>query len=584
VFEVGDDIATSIRDWLRRIMYELAGAWVPGRCEREATRVAASSVRTGRNRQEATRMHGTGDSQTTASAAREHGRPRVMLIGLDAADAGILLQGSETDDFPTLRSLRDRGAWGIVASPRGFGSGAVWPSFATGVSPAKHRRYFYRQVGPGSYSAQKFEAEHFAVAPIWEAIAANGRRIAVLDVPKVGVSTDIDGVIAVDWISHGPVYQHMRTWPPEFGKELTERFGVNPLRKCDLPGGRNADQMDHFMAQMRQRIEQRERATRHLWSEGYDLVVSVFAEPHCVGHQAWHIHDDEHPMHDPISRVRLGDPVLAAYREIDAAIGRMIEDLDDDATVIVFSGTGMGPNFTGNHILDKVLRAFEDRRPTVSADLTDRTRMYLKRVLPTELRRRGRKLKHRIEEQASVGDRSRRPCFVVPHNDIAGAVRLNIVGREPNGVLERGDVDDYVARLTTDLLSLRNADTGSQVVVDVVRVSDEHEGDWIDHMPDLFVLWNRTDPIDRVVSDRIGTLEYVHRGNRTGDHSPDNIFFAVGPQVRPGLTNGVRLYDFAATICELLGVPAPATDGSPIEALTAFAATRPTGPDPFAPI
>jgi len=87
-----------------------------------------------------------------ASPDGDHRRGRVLLIGLDAAAADIIMRGIDDGDLPTFQRLRTEGAWGLVSSPRGFGSGAVWPSFATGVSPAKHGRYYYRQVGPGSYA------------------------------------------------------------------------------------------------------------------------------------------------------------------------------------------------------------------------------------------------------------------------------------------------------------------------------------------------------------------------------------------------------------------------------------------------
>lgn len=510
-----------------------------------------------------------GATHETSEDRQSRGRQRVLLIGLDAADSGILLSGIESGAFPRLRRMRDVGAWGVVTSPAGFGSGAVWPSFATGVSPAKHGRYFYRQIGPESYTAEKFEAEQLKVPPIWEHIAGSGRSVAVFDVPKMGVPPqNIDGLVAVDWISHGPVYSELRTSPAEFGDELTTRFGANPLWKCDLPGGRDAEQMGDFVDQMRQRIQQRERATRYYWGEGCGLLMTVFAEPHCVGHQGWHVRDQTHPMHDADALRRVGDPVELVYREIDAAIGRIIDDVDDDTTVIVFSGTGMGPNYTGNHLLDDVLRALDHRPPTKSASLTRAAKRWLKQVLPPELRRRGQGLKNRVEEQAYSSDRAQRPSFTVPHNDIAGAIRLNVIGREPTGVLRRDEVDGYLERLRTELLALRNGDTGEPVVAQVVRVSDEHEGEWLDHMPDLLVVWNRDEPIDRVTSDAIGVVEYTHRGNRTGDHSPDNVFFATGPMVAPGECEGVQLYDFASTLCRLLGVPNFPTDGEPIEALT----------------
>ncbi len=505
------------------------------------------------------------------STSAGSGRRRVLVLGLDAADAHLLLAGTEDGTLPNLARLRSEGAWGVVTSPAGFGSGAVWPSVATGVSPAKHARYYYRQVGPGSYEAHRFEADEFRAAPVWESISDSGRRIAVFDVPKVGLSDGINGRIAVDWMSHGPVYTGLRTWPDSYAAQLTSTYGADPLPKCDMPGGRDEEQMRDFLAVLDSRIIQRERCTRDEWADDdLDLLVTVFAEPHCVGHQAWHVRDPEHPQFDRSANTALGDPVVSVYASIDASIGRLVDDVDDDTVVIVFSGTGMGPNYTGNYILDEVLRRLEGTTITKRLSLTNRAKLIAKRLLPRELRRRGRPLKRKVEESAAVNDRARRRSFVVPHNDIAGAIRLNVVGREPEGLLRPDQIDAYVDELSEQLLALRNADTGEPAVDRVVRTDEEETGEWIDHMPDVFVIWNRTSPIDRVTSDAVGIVEYVHRGNRTGDHNPESCFFAVGPGVVPGEVQGSSIYDLMPTVAAILGVDVAETDGRVIAQLTSL--------------
>jgi predicted AlkP superfamily phosphohydrolase/phosphomutase len=376
--------------------------------------------------------------------------------------------------------------------------------------------------------------------------------------------------MAVDWISLGPVYQELRTFPEEFAGELGERFGANPLWKCVLPGGRSVAELRDFVQVLHGRVEQRERCTRHYLQEGdFDLLVTVFADPHCVGHQTWHVRDEHHPQHDVAAGAALGDPVLDVYQAIDGAIGRILECVDDDTTVLVFSGTGMGPNYTGNHLLDEVLRRLEGRQATPLARVTKYVKQRVKRILPRDWRRRGQRLKRRVEEHAMTGDRAARRAFVVPHNDIAGAIRLNIRGREATGLLDPADVDAYVATLTRQLLALRNADTDQPVVRSVVRVAEHHEGAALDSLPDLFVIWNRSAPIDRVVSPDVGTVEYLHRGNRTGDHEAESMFLAVGPGVAQGELHGVSLYDFAPTIAAVLGFEMSVTDGHVVNALAA---------------
>ena len=498
-------------------------------------------------------------------------RARTVLIGLDAAAGDLLFEGCDRGLFPNLAALRDRGAWGIAEGLPGFGSGAIWPSFSTGVNPAKHGRYFYRQIGSAGYGAEPFEATDFKAEAVWEVLSAAGRRVAVFDVPKAGLFENLNGIQAVDWIAHGPVYKRLVTWPPEFATELVRDFGTDPLPSCDRPGGRDAAGHAELRDLLLARVAQKEAcAVHYLGREPWDLFATVFADPHCVGHQCWHLREVSHPMHDAEAAVKVGDPVWDVYSAIDTSIGRIAAAAGPDADVIVFSGTGMGANYGGNHVLDEILRRLEGRRAPRRLDWLMRAKRALKRQLPSDWRRRLNKTVRRVEDAAARGDRERRACFAVPHNDIAGAVRVNRAGREPNGRIQPGgEYDAFLAQLQRDILEIRNLDNDRPIATDVVRTDELCTGPHLDELPDLFVLWSREAPIERIASPKIGTIELVHRGNRTGDHRPDSVFVAAGPHVVPGRVEPVSILDFAPTLAALHGATLPDTDGKLIPALMA---------------
>jgi Uncharacterized conserved protein len=97
----------------------------------------------------------------------------------------------------------------------------------------------------------------------------------------------------------------------------------------------------------------------YLEQGGWDLFMTVFADPHDVGHQCWHLHDPGHPKHDPDWVRQFGNPIQDLYVAIDAAIGKLVEQAGPQATVMVFTGPGMGPNYTANFLLDGILRRLE---------------------------------------------------------------------------------------------------------------------------------------------------------------------------------------------------------------------------------
>jgi predicted AlkP superfamily phosphohydrolase/phosphomutase len=497
-------------------------------------------------------------------------RTRTVLIGLDAASSDLLLEGCDRGIFPNLAALRDQCAWGIVSGLPGFGSGALWPSVSTGVTPATHGRYFYKQINPATYQVEHFEPTRYHATPVWDVISAAGGRVALLDVPQAGMCEHLNGIQTVDWLVHDVVYGGgLSTHPPDLAAELIGKFGVDPVPKCDLPGGRTAAEHELLRDQLVARVAQRANGTVHfLEREPWDLLITTFAEPHCVGHQCWHLRDPAHPLYDAEIAARLGDPVCDVYAAIDTAIGRIAAAAGKDADVIVLSATGMRSNFGGNHLLDEVLRRLEGVEAPRPLAWVTRSKEALKRRLPREMRQRWRRAIHSVEEAASRPDRKRRRYFAVPHNDLAGAVRVNLAGREARGRVEPGrQYDELFAQLRRDLLEVRNLDTGRPAVDDVLRVDEYCRGPRLADMPDFFVMWNREAPISRVGSPRIGSVERTFHGNRSGDHTPDSVFFAVGPHIARGRIDSVSLLDFAPTIAALHGAALPDADGRVIPEL-----------------
>ncbi|HEY5140594.1 MAG TPA: hypothetical protein VIJ25_14960, partial [Methylococcales bacterium] len=73
-------------------------------------------------------------------------KTKVLFIGIDSADKDLISQWANAGLLPTFQSLFQKAAWGVTTNPVGFYVGALWPSFATGVSAARHGRYCYEQT------------------------------------------------------------------------------------------------------------------------------------------------------------------------------------------------------------------------------------------------------------------------------------------------------------------------------------------------------------------------------------------------------------------------------------------------------
>jgi predicted AlkP superfamily phosphohydrolase/phosphomutase len=497
--------------------------------------------------------------------------PRALLVGLDACDPDLLERWAAEGALPTVARLLRAGLRTATVNPVGLYVGAIWPFFATGLAPARHGRYCFRQLVPGSYAEQFVTPASIAAEPFWAARSRAGRRVAVVDVPKMPLYPTTNGIQVVDWGSHDLDHDPPLSASAPLARELHRRYGHDPVGSCDAHDGSAAS-----LAALGRRLEKRiavktEIVLDMLARERWDLAVAVFGDAHCAGHQLWHLHDPGHPRHDPAVAAHLGDPLRRVYVALDAALGCLLAAAGDDCTRIVLASHGMGPHYDGSHLLDEVLARLDgsDGRARRAAGVLPAARR-LWRLLPAPAAARLRPLRRRLVapvESALLAARRRgRRCFAVPNNEAWGAVRVNLVGREPAGVVRRGaEMDVLLDEISGALAELVNPATGRPVVTAIVRTDDVHRGPARDALPDLLVEWNREAPIAAVSSPRVGTVRGSYDGPRTGDHRPAGMLLAEGPGVVPGGTaRPVAIEDLAPTLARLVGVTLAGVDGRPV--------------------
>jgi predicted AlkP superfamily phosphohydrolase/phosphomutase len=159
-------------------------------------------------------------------------------------------------------------------------------------------------------------------------------------------------------------------------------------------------------------------------------------------------------------------------------------------------------------------------------------------------------------------------AFVLP-SDHNGQIRVNLRGRERDGIVAPEEVDELCERIAAGLVTFRDPD-GTRSVAAVERTSEivGPDAPRLDLLPDLVVRWG--DPPDGhlagVASPRYGTVRRVGRGSgRSGAHTPDGWALVVPAAGRARDGGGpARLEDVAATACSLLGADAAGLAGEPL--------------------
>jgi len=263
---------------------------------------------------------------------------------------------------------------------------------------------------------------------------------------------------------------------------------------------------------------------------------------------------------------------------MDDAVGE-ITGQNPQATVLIVSNTGMGPNFSGMHLVPEILERLgmekasskrggklsllsrlmpyrkwgaynvKQMEKLVSAETIEK----VKRIIPEKLwdicTRRFLTLGNNWENSRA---------FSVP-NDFTGAIRINLKGREPRGLVEEGrEYDELCDELRREFLALVNPETGKQAVSEVLKMRDIYQGENIDELPDLVVRWTAEDPIRSLTSPRIGTVTGEIPDKRTGAHKLYGFCIGAGNGIRKAEGLGeASIMDIGPTVLHLMGQPIP---------------------------
>ena len=493
------------------------------------------------------------------------GPARVACITLDAAEQSLLRQWVSQGLLSNFGKLLEESVSSATRNPEIIYSGTLWPSFNTGVWPGRHDNYFYLQPDSRGYGLRLFLPEHLSVDSIWNAIAQQGHRVALIDVPKAQLARTSRTLQVSFWGEH-EVRHPLTCWPPSLEEEVQQVAGKDPVGVCDL-----VRQRPHELLRLKEGLI--ERATRRadlalavLARGPWDLFMLNFSEAHCAGHQLWAAHDPKHPQYRTEFRALLGeDPLLDVYQAIDRSLGRIVDALGHDAFLLVLATHGMGPRYDAAAALDSVLRRLDGIDvPKASGPIEVARKMWLQ--LPGVVRGPLRRVADLLYDAPRQRERATRRFFAIPTSDNCGGVRLNLRGREQKGHVEPGppyhELCDWLER---ELLSLVNVATGAPAVTRVLRGDLLFPGPFRNEFPDLVVEWSHEAPILAVRSPRIGELRVESLTPRTGDHRPKGLVLARSTDLVPhALEGATALVDLAPTLAARLGVELSGVDGKSI--------------------
>ncbi len=497
----------------------------------------------------------------------------VIVIGLDGAEATLIEQYLAEGKLPVLRQLQQEGCWRRLSRDRDMFSDTIWIDFLTGVSSSYHGMVSWAQIKPGTYQIENTNATTFFryKKPFYAQLKDPEKRVVVVDVPKTRPFEGVNGAQICAWGAHSHQY-HPSSSPEELYHDVESRFGKSTLRDNDEDDRFDDEYFQGLLDWLRETPDQRANICCYLYEKYQpDFLLTVFSETHSVGHRFWHFMDESHPHHHPEAPAKFKNAIPDIYQACDQAIGKILETVPENSTILIFSLHGMGQNshdVSSLYLLPEFLYRFSfPDIPRNTQEKRGGMLQTLRELVPTRVRNSFKHLvplpirafiyRSRIERFMYKEHWPTMKAFAL-HSASTGYIRFNLQGREPQGIIPPEQYDQLCDELTAHLMELVEPRTGKPAVTKVHKRRDAHKGPLAEEvMPDLFVEWADLS-IEAVHSPRFGDIGPV-RMERTGTHRPRGIFFLKGTGLP---SSGEQLEDthvsnLTPTLLSLMEEPIP---------------------------
>jgi len=467
--------------------------------------------------------------------------PRVLLIGWDGADWRILEPLLERGDLPNLQALIDRGQKAVLRSTVPTHSWAAWPSFLTGVEPADHGVYDILETVPGTHKQYPVTYRSIKERTFVEDLSAAGRTAIYADVPLMFPPPAVRGaVLAGGVLPKGRTYAHPADLP-----ETLEKAGV-PWVINGMSWTTFRNRPEPYLDEALEITGKRIRATEWLMDHtDWDLAASVWVSVDRTQHALSNYVAPDHPDYAESSKTRLAARVRDVYKQLDDAIGSFVSRTREGDLILFISDHGF-QSVTRTINMDRLLHELGFLEFSAS-------NVVFGPMQWGAVRKIARKVYDVLGLHGKVSlpqpvNWSRTKAYTTIRSTGEG-VSINLAGREPDGIVDPADFEKVREEVMDRLASFVDPKTGRRPIEAIHKREEVFSGKHADAAPDILMEPAEGYSLTHARS-AIEDADWI-----SGDHRPEGVIVAVGPNVRP-FEQPPLLIDLAPTILAALDAPA----------------------------
>ncbi|WP_266077035.1 alkaline phosphatase family protein [Haladaptatus caseinilyticus] len=495
--------------------------------------------------------------------------PRTVVLGFDALDFEYL---DEFDaELPNFSRLRSDGIDAPLRSTHPPWTGSAWPSMYTGSDPTQHNAFgFFDYTNSYPDEASIITRNDVAAPALWNYLTAIDEPSIVLNVPVTHPAEPLTGALVPGYLAPEDADGYPETIRDELSDALGEEYSI--YSKGEMSSNKS-EKLDGYV----HAIGLRARAAKYLL-ENWDWRVAVV--------QVQKTDAVFHNFDDPTAFRRV-------YRTADELVGTVLKTAPD-ANVVVCSDHGMGITDGYKIFVNEILREHgfveaaangddhgtglatvkdslvepearddseSDRTLTRTALTKGVTGLSAVGITPGKV--------YTTAQRFGLGSALKR---AVPQNVIAVAdqtvdwrgskaycralgelgVRINLEGRDPEGVVPESEYENVRSELIEILSEVRTPD-GKPAFEFVKRAEAVSSGSDPKSGPDVVFMPTEMNHLvlPSLVGERFLPVEEYN-------HKPDGVFIGAGPSFDETATLAeLSLSDVAPIAMAAAGLPVP---------------------------
>ncbi len=511
----------------------------------------------------------------TDASSTDTKRQRVVAIGIDGGSFRVLRPWMAEGHLPNFARIAREGAVGTLMSTIPPLTPPAFVSSMTGKNPGKHNIFDFVRVPRDGYRRSVINSTHVRGNKLWTILNHYGRKAGIVHFPASYPPEHIDGFIVGGILTPKGVDSH--TWPVELADELRREIpGYRIYRgRQHLQGD-----LDGYLASLIETTQVHATEALYLMEKKeWDFFFLMFKYTDGAKHIYWKFWDREHPDYPGPNPYE--DAILKVYREVDDYLGKLLDRLDDDTTLLVYSDHGFMSVHTFLHLQNWLAREgfltvktdeqrkmrtlmamhhYGFRRDNLVGFLKRHHLGWFPKLFPNAVKDKVPRTRLGMNEFARFIDWKRTRAYQLAES--GRGINLHIKGREPLGCVpaEGPEYEALRSEIMYRLRELRDPKTGETVVAEMWTKDEIYTGAYLRNAPDILIELKK----GYCFAEGFGKDVFVKAArepfDKSANHELEGVLFARGPHIRKGVElEPADVIDIAPTVLYAMGLPVQGT-------------------------